>query len=236
MPDIKRRLPSPPKNPGLRNLVAGKLAWDGRTTDADKRTGFRGWHERGYVPHRDSPGLTQFVTYRLADSFPVALRAEWSELFKIENDLERRKELESYLDRGRGECWLRRPEIAQICQRAFRHFDGKRYELKAWCLMPNHVHVLVKLTTTPMAEFVQSWKGYTSRLCNRILKRCNVKFWADGYWDTYMRDSAQELRTIRYIEENPVKAGLVPEQKSWLWSSATFRDEYGVLRLPKIDE
>src|SRR5205823_4251040 len=122
----KKRLPRPPYNPGVRNLVEGKRAWDARASNEDKREGFRGWHERGYLPHRDSPGLTQFITYHFADSFPVALRSEWSALLQIEDDRERRKELEAYLDRGRGECWLRRADIAAVCEEVLLHFQGER--------------------------------------------------------------------------------------------------------------
>ena len=233
MPGPKRRLPRPPCNPGVRDLVLGRRAWDARASLADQREGFRGWNERGYLPHRDSPGLTQFITYHLADAFPKELLGEWAALLKIEQERERRKELEAYLDRGRGHCWLRRPEIADICDEAFRHFDGARYNLRAWCLMPNHVHVLVQVTTVPMAGFVQSWKGYTGRECNEALGR-KGGFWADDYWDTYMRDEEQERATVRYIESNPVKARLVPAAKDWPWSSARFRDEYAVLRLPPV--
>ncbi len=82
--------------------MEGKRAWDARTNPADQRLGFQGWHERGYIPHRDSPGLTQFITWHLADAFPAALRGEWAALLEIEEDRERRKELEAYLDKGRG--------------------------------------------------------------------------------------------------------------------------------------
>src|SRR5437870_2373544 len=134
-----RRLPCPPYNPGLRDLVEGKRAWDARAKLSDQRTGFRGWHERGYLPHRDSPGLTQFITYHLADAFPKELLSEWAALLKIEQDRERRKKLEEYLAKGRGDCWLRQSRIAQICDAKFREFDSVDYELKAWCIMPNHV-------------------------------------------------------------------------------------------------
>src|ERR1035438_1793573 len=133
MPAPKRRLPSPPYNPGVRDLVEGKRAWDARPNPADQPAGFRGWHERGYIPHRDSPGLTQFITWHLADAFPAALRGEWAALLEVEDDRERRKELEAYLDKGRGESWLRRPDIAAVCEDAVRHFDRERYTLKAWC-------------------------------------------------------------------------------------------------------
>jgi REP element-mobilizing transposase RayT len=227
-----RRLPCPPHNPGLRDLVEGKRTWDARSTPAHQRAGFRGWHERGYIPHRDSPGLTQFITFHLADAFPSVLRAEWAALVKIEDDRERRKQLEAYLDKGRGESWLRRSDVAGICQDSLFHFNGERYTLKAWCLMPNHVHVLVLVTSVPMSEFVKSWKGYTGREANPILRRAGESFWADGYWDTYMRDADQERRTALYIENNPVKAGLARLRTEWPWSSARFRDTYGRLQHP----
>jgi REP-associated tyrosine transposase len=228
----KRRLPRPPYNPGVRNLVEGKRAWDDRAIEEDKPNGFRGWYERGYLPHRDSPGLTQFITYHLADSFPITLRSEWSALLKIEDDRERRKELEAYLDRGLGDCSLRRADVAAVCEGVLLHFHCERYRIKAWCLMPNHVHLLVEVTTVPMAELVKNWKGYSAYRCNQVLDRSESGFWADDYWDTYMRDKEHEQQSIRYIENNPVKAGLVRDAKMWLSSSARFRDEQGVLRLP----
>ncbi len=231
MSEPKRRLPCPPYNPGLLDLVEGKRAWDARATLGDQRQGFRGWHERGYLPHRDSPGLTQFITYHLADAFPKELLGEWAALLKIETERERRKELESYLDKGRGQCWLRRPEIADLCEKRFRQFDGNGYLLRAWCLMPNHVHVLMQVTSLPMAESVKRWKGYTALEYNRLLGRSGA-FWAPNYWDTYMRDEEQERATVRYIENNPVKARLVTLSRDWSWSSARFRDGFARLRLP----
>src|SRR5687768_15598288 len=69
--EVQKPRPSmPPYNPGLRELVAGKQHWSRSLRPEDARRGFRGWHERGYVPHRDEPGLVQFVTFRLSDSFP----------------------------------------------------------------------------------------------------------------------------------------------------------------------
>ena len=82
--------------------------------------GFKGWHERGYLPHRDEPGLTQFVTFQLLDAFPAALRSEWAALLAVEDQREQRKKLESRLDRGQGECCLRRPELAKLVEGALR--------------------------------------------------------------------------------------------------------------------
>jgi REP element-mobilizing transposase RayT len=232
MPVPKRQLPRPPYNPGVRKLVDGKRAWDSCARNEDKRKGFQGWHERGYLPHRDSPGLTQFITYRLADSFPAALRSEWSALLTIEDVRERRKELEAYLDRGRGKCSLRSGDVSSACENGLLHFHPRRYRIKAWCIMPNHLHVLVEIAAVSMSELVKNWKGFSSYQANQILDRCESEFWADDYWDTYMRDAEHEHRTIRYIENNPVEAGLVANAKLWPSSSARFRDEYGVLQLP----
>jgi REP element-mobilizing transposase RayT len=213
-------------------LVEGKRAWDARANLSDQQKGFRGWNERGYLPHRDSPGLTQFITYHLADAFPTELLGEWEALLKIEENRERRKKLEEYLDKGRGKGWLRQSQVADLCDAKIRAFDGVDYELKAWCLMPNHVHVLVTVTSVPMAEFVKEWKGGSAVECNKLL-RCRGAFWAEDYWDTYMRDEEQERRCVRYIENNPVKARLVATAKDWRWSSARFRDQYGKLKLPR---
>jgi len=226
----KPRRPGPPHNPSLRDLVEGKRRWSSPPKAENLKQGFRGWNERGYLPHRDEPGLTQFVTFRLADSFPESLRSEWEHLWKIEDDQPRRAELETYLDLGRGECHLRKPEIASLVEDAVRFFHGERYELRAWVAMPNHVHALFKVDATPMTEILKSWKKYTAQKANRLLKR-RGEFWQADYWDTYMRDSAHEIETRKYIESNPAKAGLVLDPKTWSWSSARFRDEYGALKL-----
>src|ERR1017187_6137485 len=156
-PALQPRRPGPPHNPGVRDLVSSKRRWSSPPNREKAMCGFRGWHERGYLPHRDEPGLTQFVTFHLADSFPESLRSEWEHFAKIEDDRERRAELEAYLDKGRGECHLRRADVGQLVEDNFRQFSGEccdsqsrapaRYELRAWVVMPNHVHVLIKVGT-----------------------------------------------------------------------------------------
>jgi putative transposase len=247
----KPRRPGPPHNPGVRDLVEGKRRWSSTPKPEDAKQGFRGWHERGYLPHRDEPGLTQFVTFHLADSFPVSLRSEWAHFARIEDDREQREVIEAYLDRGRGECHLGRPEIAKLVEENFRQFGGccgsqtrapehegggsqsrapARYELRAWVVMPNHVHVLFKVGAVSLAEIVGAWKKHTGRLANKLLGKRGA-FWAEDYFDTYMRDVEHERTTIHYIENNPTKAKLVLDPKVWPWSSARFRNEYGVLLL-----
>lgn len=222
----------------MRDLVEGKRQWSSPPKIENLKQGFRGWHERGYLPHRDEPGLTQFVTFHLADSFPESLRSEWEHFAKTEDDRERRKLIEAYLDKGRGECHLRRPEIAKLVEDNFLNFSGccdsqsraPRYELRAWCIMPNHVHVLFKACATSMSEIVGAWKKHTGRLANNLLGKQGA-FWAEDYFDTYMRDAEHERKTVHYIENNPTKAKLVLDLKNWPWSSARFRDELGGLCL-----
>lgn len=161
--------PSLTKRQFLRELVYEKNKWDRPLSDADKANGFLGWHERGYLPHCDKPGLVQLVTLRLVDSLPASRQGEWEHLLKIEAVLERRKELEAYLDRGVGECWLRDAGIAALVEAAMCFHHSRRYELLAWCVMPNHVHVLVQIWDWPLAKMLQNWKSITAVKANRIL-------------------------------------------------------------------
>ena len=220
-----------PYNPGLQELVAGKNQWQDHPDAPQASPEFKLWNQRGYLPHRDAPGLTQFVTFRLADGFPVELRSEWEALMKLEDNRHRLRQLEEYLDKGRGQCHLQRPELAGLVEGALRFFHGTRYELQAWVVMPNHVHVLFTQKGEPLGKVLGSWKSYTAKEANRILGRTG-QFWDEDYWDTFMRDEAHATRTRRYIENNPVKARLVREPGQWPWSSARFRDEYARLKLP----
>jgi REP element-mobilizing transposase RayT len=134
------------------------------------------------------------------------------------------------LDKGRGECPFRQSRLARIVDGAFRFHHGKDYELRAWVVMPNHVHVLFKVGEKPLGEVIGDWKEYTAREANRLLKR-RGPFWVADYWDTFIRNPNHELQARNYAEQNPVKAGLVTAAKDWPWSSARFHDEYGRLEL-----
>ena len=153
----------------LRELVYQKNQWDEPLADADKANGFLGWHERGYLPHCEKPGLVQLVTLRLADSLPASRRGEWEHLLKLEDVRARRQELEAYLDRGHGQCWLRNPLVAKIAEDALLHFHHVRYELLAWCVMPNHVHVLVHVWDWPLWKLIASWKRFSATRALRFI-------------------------------------------------------------------
>jgi hypothetical protein len=163
-----------PKREYLRELVAEKNCWsDRQLTDEKRALGFLGWHERGYLPHCDFRNLVQFVTFRLADSMPESRRGEWEHLLKIEDDREKRTKLEEYLDRGIGECHLRDLNVAKITEDAMLHFHNQRYELLAWCVMPNHMHVLVDVRMTPLWKIVQNWKVRVENQRRKLLRRSN---------------------------------------------------------------
>lgn len=141
----------------LRQLVDGKNRWSRQLTVEEKALGFLGWHERGYLPHCDFPGLVQFVTFRLVDSLPASCRGEWEHLLAIEEVRERRTQLEAYLDQGAGDCQLRDPHFAGLAEEALLHRHMQTHELLAWCVMPNHVHVLVHVWQTPLWKLIKSW-------------------------------------------------------------------------------
>jgi len=224
--------------------VLEKNRWSRPLTDAERALGFTGWDERGYLPHCDFPDLIQFVTFRLLDSMPASRRGEWEGLLKIEEVRERRLKLEEYLDHGFGDCLLRDPQTAKLVQDTLLNFHRDRYELRAWCVMPNHVHVLADVKQTPLWKMVKSWKQFSQTAANRLLAerrpparlaenparnapgRRPALQWQREYWDTFMRDGEQERKAIHYIENNPVKAKLRRTAKEWPFSSARFRDCY----------
>ena len=176
----------------------------------------RVWYSRGYLPHFDGGEIPQAITFRLWDSFPrerlEAWREELTHLPEKEAALERRKRIEEYLDRSFGKCWLREPRIAELVQTALLYFDGDRYRLYAWVIMPNHVHALLTPGTSwSLSEILHAWKSYTTHQANRLLVR-QGKFWQEESFDRYIRDEHHFSAAVEYIEANPMKAGLCEEQ------------------------
>src|SRR5437867_12869609 len=127
-------------------------------------------------------------------------------------------------------CQLRDPRVARLAEDALLHFHNEKYELLAWCVMPNHVHVLVHVWDVPLAKILQNWKSITAVQANRILRRCGT-FWQREYWDTFMRDEAQERAAILYIANNPVKTTFCRAAEDWPFGSARFRDRFRRLEL-----
>ena len=183
--------------------------------------GHRFWYSRGYLPHCDVPGLLQAITFRLADSLPVDVLTRMQQ---ENNDTQRRKKIDTLLDAGHGACWLAQPDIAEIVEDALLHGDGKRYRLIAWCVMPNHVHVLIE--TMPghaLPKLVHSWKSFSAKRVNAKVGRTG-KVWMPDYFDRFIRDDHHFAAVVAYIYNNPVKAGLVKEASNWRYSSAGIAD------------
>jgi putative DNA methylase len=208
----------------LKELIDGKRAWTEPLQADDLKKGFKGWYSSKYLPHFDKPGTQQFISYHLADSMPAERRSEWKAFLQLEDDLERQRKIQAYLDRGLGDCHLRDPAIAEMVQGSLWHHDGVKYRLLAWVVMPNHVHALVEIWQTPMGEVLKSWKSYTAKEANRRLAREGT-FWAEDYFDRYIRDEDHFRRVVRYIENNPVQARLVRTPEEWPWCSARHRSK-----------
>jgi REP element-mobilizing transposase RayT len=185
---------------------------------------------RLHLPHWRQPGVTYFLTTRLADSLPQEKLAAWKEEreswlsargCRTVADLDRLPARErqnfhrhftarfhAWLDTGYGACWLRNPNATRMVAAALRFFDGERYALGDFVIMPNHLHVLV--TPAPgheLSEIVRSWKTYTARQINGLLGRSGA-FWQAETYDHIVRSEEQLAHYRRYIVENPVKAKL----------------------------
>ena len=193
--------------------------------------GVKGWHSRGYLPHFDGGPIPQMVTFRLADSLPAERLRGWKEeLNALPPDEEAkayRERIEEYLDRGCGDAWLNNAQVAGMVESALLYFDAQRYRLHAWVVMPNHAHTLfTPVTGWSLASVLHSWKSYTSKMGNHLLDR-RGDFWQEEYFDRYVRHDRQYVAARHYIEENPVKAGLVRSPRDWPFGSARLRLRYG---------
>jgi REP element-mobilizing transposase RayT len=239
------------KAPGTANLPIGRGKESGEAflpsgirKEANQEIGGpRGpWHSRGYLPHFDGREATQHVTFHLEDSLPRDVRERMEEEIKSlpveQRDIERRKRLEAWIDSGQGSCVLREPAVATLIQGALLHFDGLRYRLLAWVVMPNHVHVLLQpIHDWTVAKIVASWKKFTARgICdfrragnpgtaNLLIGHKLSPVWHQEYWDRFIRNEHHFRQALEYIRQNPVKAGLVARPEEWRWSSAFIAGE-----------
>jgi REP element-mobilizing transposase RayT len=197
-----------------------------------------GLHFRGKLPHLKNEGAAYFVTFRLADSLPAheVARLKHERQVILEQARAAKSPLtwheeeqllawycdkvEALLDAGHGACWLSKPEIADLVAGALKHFNGQRYELRAWVVMPNHVHAVVwPMPGHTLSEILQSWKSFTSKTANKLLGRTG-EFWQKESFDHWIRDEAEHARLTTYVESNPVKAGFCKRPEEWKWSSA----------------
>ncbi len=174
------------------------------------------------LPHWEVVGQPLFITFRLHGTLPV------SRVFPPQRLTTGRAFLamDRILDQARaGPLFLRRPEIARLVVNALGDGENRfrRYRLHSYVVMPNHVHLLV----TPLvgsSQWLGPLKGFTGYQANRILGRHGVPFWQDESYDHLVREEEGFLRVQRYIEWNPVTAGLASSPEEFAWSSAGRRN------------
>jgi len=188
---------------------------------------------RTHLPHWDQRHALQFITWSLGDALPMRvqdhirrerncwLRANprpWTP--EVEEEYKQRFIIrwEKWLDTGCGCCVLRRPNAQKLLSNALLYFQGKRVEVHAFVIMPNHVHLLMQVREeSSLSKMMQSIKGFSSHEFNRV-GLCNGKLWMKDYWDRVIRGPRHYARVWRYIERNPSRAGLKPEQ-FYLWQN-----------------
>jgi REP element-mobilizing transposase RayT len=211
-----------------RNRVAALLG------AAQPRYGEVHIRNRGRLPHWEKESGLYFITFRLADSLPPSVLKKAAERHGIlaaaktsgarllpEQKAELAdyslRQIEAYCDRGSGSCALADARIAGATAAALRFRDGKHYRLLAWCIMPNHVHVVVRLLPgADLATVLKTWKQFSSKAANQVLGQSG-RFWQREYYDRLIRNQQEYSRAIRYVVENPVKAGL--KNWPWVWSA-----------------
>jgi REP element-mobilizing transposase RayT len=149
------------------------------------------FHQRN-LPHSYPPGATLSLTWRLYGSYQKP-----------------------------GARWLQDPRIARIVADALNQgeVDYHLYESFAWVIMPNHVHAIMR-PENPLPKIMRWLKGSTAREANIILNRTGQPFWQYETYDHYIRTTEELNQTIRYVEQNPVRAGLAESIEQWPWSSA----------------
>lgn len=222
---------------------------------------------RRHLPHYHPPHATFHVVFRLDGSLPQhvidRLKAEKAKAEKkisvIDNQKQKHDTWREYqktyfgkfdglLDGSKsGPKWLRQPEIAGLVAEALRYRDGKQFDVVAYCIMPNHVHLVIenvgrdlsrpkrlhgrtevrptadpfygrtKVRPTALNRVLRLLKGATARECNLVLKR-RGSFWQHESYDHVIRDHEELEQTIWYVLFNPVKAGLVDTWQDWPWT------------------
>jgi putative DNA methylase len=214
---------------------------------------------RRNLPHWYVPGAMHFVTYRLAGTIPVSVLHQFREERQVqlrqireaacslqEQRVRAHKQFfvkyDQYLDRTSPVDWLATPVVAAMIRGNLYHHNGSKYHLLAYCIMPNHVHVLLQPrdvlpvpgadaadrleepdekpdAKSPLSSIMHSLKSYTAHRANELLERTGP-FWQHESYDHWVRDEAELERIVYYIAWNPVKAGLVAHPYEWFFSSA----------------
>jgi REP element-mobilizing transposase RayT len=173
---------------------------------------------RRRLPHLSAPARPLFITWRLFDSLPSDRRFPGGTLTsgKAFVAMDRLLDLPDC-----GRLYLTQAAIAEVVVNAI-HYNAEQlrhYELHAYAVMPNHVHLLITPLVEP-ARLLRSLKGITAKRANELLECTGRAFWQDESYDHVVRNGLEFERIRSYIERNPVTAGLVSIPEEFRWSSA----------------
>lgn len=170
---------------------------------------------RRRLPHHYEIGVPLFVTFHLAGALPPGRYPRPG----VENARAAFVWMDRMLDHAtRGPRWLVEEGVAEAVARVLEETRDE-YELRAWVLMPNHAHLLAVPRIDP-AKMMQRIKGASARAAQLVLGRTGERFWQGESYDHLVREEAGMPRVVRYIENNPVQAGLCAAPEQWRWSSA----------------
>jgi len=186
---------------------------------------------RRTLPHWLVADASYFVTLRLAGTLPKAVVeelqrdrdsvAEESEDARLALARRQFARIEGLLDGGDpARMDLAHPEVAGMCLRNLDWLRARGWRIFASTVLGNHVHLLLRSINGRSNELlteIDHYKGYTAREANRILGR-QGRFWARDQFDHWLRDAAKFDGVVRYIAQNPVKAGLVADWRDWPWT------------------
>jgi len=169
------------------------------------------------LPHIYPENRWLFVTWHLHGSLPSSRFAPPNKSTAGEAFVW----MDRYLDEARsGPVFLKQKAIANVVvDSLFKGAELSHYRLGPFAIMANHVHVLLLPQISP-SRLLQSLKGFTAREANKLLRRTGEQFWRRESYDHYVRDEDEWSRIAKYIENNPVKAGVVTRIEDYLWSSA----------------
>ena len=176
----------------------------------------KGWHSRGYLPHFDAKGVVQHIVLHTRKALSNDFISSVGEL----ESSEKLRRLDAALDASTTGSVFSDGRCAYILESQLRYFDGERYDLLAWCIMPNHVHVMLCChSEATLGQIVRTWKVQATVAINALLGSKGSIF-APDYFDRFMRSGRQTARAIAYVENNPVASGLCVNPLDWQFSSA----------------
>ncbi|HHI87753.1 MAG TPA: hypothetical protein ENK03_02305 [Candidatus Cloacimonetes bacterium] len=212
---------------------------------------FKKYYTRN-LPHFQPEGAIFAMTFRLAFSLPKNIKRKLSEEKKefdriaetltgkelkvFTNEFERKyfEDFDDFLDKySKSPMWLSNDEVASEVAHSIQFQNNKIYDLYAYCIMPNHVHLIIQPLKRKVGEYyslskiMYSLKRFTANSCNKILKRTG-QFWHHENYDHYIRDEKDYTYQMNYIIQNPVKAGLVNNSTNWkyIWIRDRYTNEF----------